>query len=296
MSTPAKVPGSSAPLTPRLRPRWHRTSQRRTNPAAVMPLMEHVRELRRRLAYCLLALIPGLVLGFWAFAPISRFITAPICDVRTLPMTQGQCGPLVITGSLLAPFTVQVKVALATAIIVAAPVWLYHLWAFLAPGLHRHERRTALAFVACALPLFAAGLALCYWMLPRGVALLVGLTPQNVTFFADYASYLSLVVRLGLVFGAAFVSPVVVVGLNLAGVLPASALRQGWRFWVLGVFVFAAVATPTGDPLTMMAVALPMLVLIVVAWGVCAAHDRQAQRRRAEQATNYEDKHLVRRT
>lgn len=253
-----------------------------------MPLLEHLRELRKRLVICLLALIPGVVLGFWAFQPISAFITAPICDVRTLGVgTQphGQCGPLAITGSLLAPFTVQVKVALATAVVVASPVLLYQIWAFLAPGLHKHERRRALLFVAAALPLFAAGLALCYWMLPRGVAILLGFAPDNVAVLVEYTSLLSLILRLGLVFGAAFVSPVVVVGLNLIGVLPARALGRWWRGWVMGVFVFAAVATPTGDPLTMMAVALPMLILLVAAWGICALHDRRHKAEKAAEKT-----------
>ncbi len=256
-----------------------RRRNRLPNPDAVMPLTEHLKELRRRVIICLISLLPGLIVGFWAFEPLSRFLTAPLCDIHTLQITGGQCGPLVITGSLLAPFTVQVKVALATAVIMAAPVWLYQLWGFLAPGLHRHERRRALSFVAAALPLFIAGLALCYWMLPSAVAVLASFTPENVAFLADYSSYLSLTLQLGVVFGVAFVSPVIIVGLNAIAVLPAAALRRWWRVVVMGVFLFAAIATPTGDPLTMMAVALPMLVLLSVAWLICALHDRGRAKR-----------------
>ncbi len=240
-----------------------------------MPLVDHLRELRRRLAVCLLAVVPGTVAGFWFYEAISRFLTAPVCDLQVATASSGQCGPLVISGSLLAPLALQAKVALFTGILASAPVWSYQLWAFVAPALHRHERRWAVGFATAGVPLFLTGAALCYLLLPKGVAFLVGFTPSNVALLADYSSYLSLVLRLILVFGISFLAPVFVIALNLAGALPARKLRDGWRWTVLGVMVFAAVATPTGYPLTMLALGVPVLALLLAAYGVCAWTDRR---------------------
>lgn len=243
-----------------------------------MPLVEHLRELRTRLVICVIALVPGVIAGFVFYQPLTRFLTAPVCDLPVRGVGEGACGPLVITGSLLAPFTLQAKLAIATGIASSAPIWLYQLWSFVSPGMHKHERRRALAFVAAAVPLFCAGMALCYYLLPKGVAALVSFAPDQVTFLADYGSYLGLVLRLTLVFGLSFLAPVLVVALNLAGVLPAAHMRSWWRGILLGVFVFAAVATPTGDPLTMTALALPILVLVAIAYGICALHDRRRRK------------------
>lgn len=240
-----------------------------------MSLIGHLRELRTRLVICVVALLPGTIAGFALYGPITDFLTRPVCDLPVPTISDAACGPLVITGSLLAPFTLQAKVALAAGIVSSAPVWLYEIWAFLAPGLHRHERRRALAFVAASAPLFVAGMALCYVMLPKGVAFLVGFAPEQVTFLADYGTYLSLVLRLLLVFGLAFLLPVLVVALNVVGVLPAATLRQWWRGVVVGVMVFSAVATPTTDPLTMLALALPILVLLALAYVFCVVADRR---------------------
>jgi sec-independent protein translocase protein TatC len=250
-----------------------------------MPLVEHLRELRTRLVVCALALVPGIVVGFLAYQPITRFLTEPVCDLGDRALRPGACGPLVITGSLIKPFAIQTKVALATGLVASSPIWLYQLWAFVGPGLHRHERRRSLAFVAAALPLFGAGMALCYVLLPKGVEVLAGFTPPGVTLQVDYGDYLSLALRLFLVFGLAFLAPVLVVALNLAGALPAAQIRGWWRGIVLGVMVFAAVATPTGDPLTMLALALPVLSLLALAYVLCAVADRR--RRAADPEPDY---------
>ncbi len=247
-----------------------------------MPLVEHLRELRARLLISLVALVPGTILGWVLFEPISRFLTAPLCDIPVgQPGAAGRCGPLVITG-LLNPFSLNVKIALATGVVVSAPVWLYQIWQFVTPGLHRHERRWSLAFLATALPLFLAGAGLCYLVLPKATRLLLGFAPQNVGVLVPYDDYLSLLLRLLLVFGLAFEVPVFVVLLNLAGLLPARRLAAAWRSIVFGAFVFAAVATPTGDPFTMLALALPMLAMIAVAYLVCRVSDRRRAARSGE--------------
>ena len=243
-----------------------------------MPLVEHLRELRRRLLVCLLALIPGAVLGFVFNDPIIRFLTEPICDVPGgISQASAACGPLVYQG-LLAPFSILVKVALATAVLLSTPVWLYQVWAFVTPGLYHNERRWSFAFLATAIPLFFAGAALCFLVLPKATRLLIGFAPADISVLVPFSDYLSIVLRLILVFGLAFLAPVFVVMLNAAGLLPAANLRRWWRGIVFGVFVFAAVATPTGDPLTMLALALPVLGLLGIAYGIAVAGDRRRAR------------------
>jgi sec-independent protein translocase protein TatC len=249
-----------------------------------MPLMDHLRELRRRVAISVLALVPGVTIGWIYYGTLIHWLAAPICDV---PVSNnvggGSCGPLVING-LLGPFNLQVKVALVAGVFLASPVWLYHLWAFVTPGLHRNERRWTIGFLLTGIPLFFVGAAVCYWILPRATKLLLGFTPDQVGSIVDFNEFLSIVMRLMLVFGLAFEVPVFIVLLNLTGILPARRLAGWWRGIVLGVFVFAAVATPTGDPFTMTALAVPLCLLILIAYLVCRVHDGRRAGRDIEYA------------
>jgi sec-independent protein translocase protein TatC len=249
-----------------------------------MPLMDHLRELRTRLLISVASLVPGVILGWIFYDELAAFLAAPMCDVDVEGNVGGGCGPLVITG-LLGPFNLQVKVALAAGLFLASPVWLYQLWAFVTPGLHGNERRWTVGFLATGLPLFFAGAAVCYWILPRATALLLGFTPEDVGTIVDFNEFLSIVMRLMLVFGLAFEAPVFIVMLNLVGVLPARKLVGWWRQILLGVFLFSAVATPTGDPFTMTALALPLCILILLAYIVCRFNDS----RRGSRDIDYAD-------
>ena len=245
------------------------------DPEGRMPLIEHLRELRRRLTISVVALVPGVVLGWIYYDTLIRWLAAPICDVPvSTNVGGGTCGPLVING-LLGPFNLQVKVSLVAGVFLASPVWLYHLWAFVTPGLHRNERRWTIGFLVTAIPLFFTGAAVCYWVLPRATKLLLGFTPEQVGSIVDFNEFLSIVMRLMLVFGLAFEVPVFIVLLNLVGLLPARRLAGWWRIITLGVFLFAAVATPTGDPFTMTALAAPLCLLIIAAWAICRVIDKR---------------------
>ena len=244
-----------------------------------MPLMDHLRELRRRVFICVLCLVPGTILGWVYYDTIVQFLADPVCSVKVKGLSDGDtCGPLVING-LLGPFNLKVKVALATGVALSAPVWLGQLWGFVTPGLHRHERRWTAGFLAAGIPLFFAGGALCYWILPKATTLLLGFTPGDVRSIVDFNEYLSIVMRLMLVFGLGFEVPVFIVLLNLMGILPAAKLASWWRQIVFGVFLFAAVATPTGDPLTMTSLAAPLCLLILGSYFICRAHDARARNR-----------------
>lgn len=248
-----------------------------------MSLVEHLRELRSRMFKAVLAVVPGAIVGWVFYDQVTRLLLDPVCQGgRT---TNGRCGALQVIG-LLAPFNLQLTVAGVTGLLLASPVWLYQLWAFVTPGLHRNERRWTLVFLGTSVPLFFAGAALCYWMMPRVVQVLQSFTPEEAGNILPVNEYLSIFVRLLLVFGLAFELPVFVVLLNFIGLLPASRIAAAWRFIILGTVLFGAVATPTGDPFTMLAVALPMLGLVVVAWFIAWVHDRR--RRSALDEPDYE--------
>lgn len=248
---------------------------------ASMPLMAHLRELRSRLFKGLLAIIVGAVVGWIYYKQIFDLITEPVNAVAENLRAQGYNVELTITGVTQA-FTLQLRIAFLTGIVLASPIWIYQIWAFITPGLHRHERRYAMAFVATAVPLFIGGVVVAMWILPKGLELLIGFTPERVSNLLAVDTYLSFLVRTVIVFGIGFLTPIFIVGLNLVGLLPADAIRRTWRWTVLGVFLFGAVATPTGDPISMMLLAGPMLLLILAAFGICLLNDRRRARRHHE--------------
>lgn len=246
-----------------------------------MPLMAHLRELRSRLFKGLLAIGLGAVVGWVYYTQIFEFITAPVTDVAAQLRAEGYNVELTLTGVTQA-FTLQLRIAFLSGIVLASPFWIYQIWAFITPGLYRNERRYAMLFVAAAVPLFLGGVAVALWVLPKGLELLIGFTPQSVSNLLSVDTYLSFLIRTVIVFGIGFLTPIFIVALNLVGILSAEAIRRSWRWTVLGVFLFGAIATPTGDPLSMMLLAGPMLVLILAAFGFCLLNDRRRARRRKE--------------
>jgi len=248
--------------------------------AARMPLLEHLRELRSRLIRAVLAIGLGAVVGWFLYDRIVHALISPVCQPGVAGVAAGRCGALVITG-VVGPFALHIKVSLLAGLALASPVWLYQLWAFLAPGLHRREKRWAYAVVAAGVPLFALGAWLSYLILPAAVRVLLGLAPADVHNQVPLDDYLNFVTRMLFVFGISFELPLILVLINLAGLVTAARIRSWWRGIVFGIFVFAAVATPTGDPGTMTAMALPMVVLYVIAVGITTWADRARARRSA---------------
>jgi sec-independent protein translocase protein TatC len=259
-----------------------RTKAPPANPEAAMPLAEHLRELRSRLFKSLLAISVGVVVGWVFYDEIFAVIRAPFDAVVEDAAAAGRDMTLAFTG-VADPFVMQLKVAGVAGLLLTSPVWLYQLWRFITPGLHRNERRWGLAFAAVATPLFLAGAYLAYLVLPKGLEILLGFTPEQIENIISVDRYLSFFLRMLLVFGFGFLLPLVVVALNFAGVLSARQLRSWWRWIVMGTILFAAMATPTGDPFNLMLLALPLLALMGLAWGVCWANDRRRARRAADE-------------
>jgi len=241
-----------------------------------MPLMEHLRELRSRVTIAVVAIVACSLGSAFFYDDLFQFVVAPFETIREEYRAKG--GNVTLNfGGIGDPFTYALKICAMAGLFIASPVWMYQLWAFVAPGLHRRERRWGLGFVVVAAPLFLGGAALAYLFLPKGFDLLIGFNPDpgRVANIISLNDYLSFVLRMFIVFGIAFVMPVFLVLLNLVGVVSGRALLKAWRGVILGTAVFAAVATPSGDPYTMTALAVPMLMLFYVAVGICLLADRR---------------------
>lgn len=246
-----------------------------------MPLMDHLRELRNRLVKALLAILAVTVVSLFFYNEIAEFLTKPVCDLDVQGVGQGDCDALVQKG-VLSPFSTMLKVSFAVGLIAAAPIWLYQVWAFLAPGLHKHEKRYSLAFVAVGTPLFLAGAWFSYAILPHALEALLGFTIEGANNQIDLDEYLDFLVRMILVFGLACELPLVLILLNFGGVVTGKQMISWWRWVVMGIFLFGAVATPTTDPLTMCLLAVPITVLYGLAIVVALINDKRRGRNRAD--------------
>ncbi len=241
-----------------------------------MSLTEHLRELRVRLVRSVLAIVVcSIAAAFFYKTYLFDFVIAPFYEIGA-----DHPDATLNFGNIGDPFTFALKICAMTGLLAASPVWLWNLWGFVAPGLHQREKRYGIAFVAVSVPLFFSGVALAYIFLPKGFDLLIGFNPdpERVANIIGLNDYLSFVIRMFLVFGIAFILPVFLVGMNLAGVVSGRQLLRAWRPVILGAFVFAAVATPSGDPWTMTALATPMLFLYYVAAGLSLLTDRRRAR------------------
>jgi len=249
-----------------------------SNAQAAMPLTEHLRELRSRLLKSAIAVVLGMIVGWIAYPTIFDLLSQPFEGAVAQAQAEGRDVTLALTG-VTDPFVLQLQVAAIAGLILSAPVWLYQLWRFVTPGLHKHEKRWGVAFVAVAFPLFLAGTVLAYMVLPIGLEILLGFTPENVENIVSVDRYLSFFLRTVVVFGVGFLTPLLIVTLNFAGILSGKRLLSWWRWIIFTVFIFAAVATPTGDPINLILLAGPILLLVVIAVGIALLNDRRRARK-----------------
>ena len=243
-----------------------------------MPLREHLRELRQRLIKAGIAILIGAVIGWFLYQPLFEALTRPIHE---LAKERLGADAKVVFPQVASPFNLQLKLAFYLGVVVSSPVWLYQLWAFIVPGLTKREKRYAISFVAASVPLFLAGIGLAWLVLPNAVRFLTEFTPKDAANYINADDYLTFVTRIMLAFGIAFVVPLLLVALNMAGVLSARALGRGWRIAVFLCFLFAAIASPTPDAGSMLALAFPMTALYVIAWFIAWLHDRRKARQAA---------------
>ncbi|MFY9932765.1 MAG: twin-arginine translocase subunit TatC [Streptosporangiaceae bacterium] len=251
-------------------------SQRQQNPDGRMPLMDHIRELRNRVVKIALALIAGMVIGWVFFNPIWKFITRPYCNA--VDGCRAQIShTLAVTGPL-DGFYLHIKVAFVAGIILTSPVWLYQLWAFIAPGLYRREKRWTYLFIGTAVPLFVLGAWLSLLVMGRGLHFLIGMVPQNAVNIFTADTYISYFMMMILGFGLCFELPLFLVMLNQVNLLPHSRFKKWRRLLIFLVFVFAGIASPSPDPITMLLLGGVCVALVEAAEVVVLLNDRRKAR------------------
>ena len=246
---------------------------------ARMPLLDHLRELRKRVLRSAIAVLIAFGGGWYFYNPIISTLAKPVCDLKAAQEAgSASCGALYISG-VLGPLDLQIKVALLAGIIVSAPFWLYQLWAFIAPALHRKEKRTSVLFVAAATPFFAMGAALGYFILPVAIKALFGFTPESISNLVRFDDYLDFVLRLILLVGLAFELPIFLLTFNLIGFLRGKTILKPWRGWVFGIFLMVAAFSPTAEPLSMVLLAAPLIVLYFMAGGIAVQVDKRRDKK-----------------
>jgi len=258
-----------------------------------MALADHLRELRARLIRSAIFLVVAFAVALVFYDKpndgLLGLVLGPYRDAQE--QLTGKTQTTAYVANATGPLMLQLKLCGVAAIVVSSPYWLYQIWAFIVPGLHAHEKKWSRIFAAVAGPLFIIGVATGYYVLPKGLEVLIGFTPADLENLVEFNDYFSFLTRMLLVFGIAFEIPLFVIMLNLAGVVSGKALGR-YRPWiVLGTFIFAAVATPSTDPFSMLMLALPMLVLFFIAEAIARAVDR-ARGRGANRTDQWSDDEL----
>lgn len=261
-----------------------RVKGRKANPEGRMALKEHLIEARNRLFKSAIAVVVGTVVGFFIYNPVLEAMSKPVRDINEI---EGRNAALNFDG-VGSPFDLMIQISVFLGLVIASPVWLYQLWAFITPGLKVKERRIALGFIAVAVPLFIAGLGLAWLILPSAVRVLTDFTPEGFANLITVPVYITFLLRLMLAFGIAFLLPVVLFGLNLVGIIKGKQVLKSWRITVFLICLFAAMAAPGGDAMSMFYLAVPLLLLFFVAIALCLMNDKRREKRNAAREADIE--------
>jgi sec-independent protein translocase protein TatC len=241
-----------------------------------MPLADHVREARTRAIRAAVALLVGVVAGYLLSDQILDVLRAPIEDIAR--SREASLNYDTVT----AAFDLKLKIALFSGILLSSPIWLFELFAFLAPGLTRKEKKHTFGFSLTAIALFLAGGAFGFLLFPHMVRMLAGFSSNQDTTILTASYYVDFVMKIVLAIGVAFVMPVFVVMLNFLGLVSSQAIRRSWRLIVVAIALFSALVTPSADVLSMFLVAIPMSALFAAAVVLTQLRDRRAARRAAD--------------
>ena len=251
-------------------------------PDGTMTLFEHLRELRYRLIVSILAIIVAMVVAWFFRYDLLDILQRPYFQaIAALKAKHPDANTSLVNINLTSPLTLSLKVSALAGAIATAPFWLYQLWAFVVPGLLAKEKKWALIFIAAATPMFVGGVVVAYVVLPKAIAVLLSFTQSGVTNLQDINAYLAFLLRLMLVFGIGFLIPLIVLMLNIVGVIKAKQMAKYRSLVIFATFVFGAVATPSTDPFSMLAVAAPMALLFLAAEVIAHILDRRKERQAA---------------
>ncbi|WP_217132181.1 twin-arginine translocase subunit TatC [Leucobacter chinensis] len=249
-----------------------------------MSLAEHFLELRKRLLISAIAIMVGLVAGWFLKMYVWDVLRRPIKDIEE---STGRLAAINY-GDVTSAFDLQVQIALFIAVIIASPVWLYQIWAFFAPGLTKREKLYTVGFFGSAIPLFLAGIYAGWLVFPNIVRLLISFAPAEDPALLTARSYLDLAFKLMLAVGIGFVMPVFIVLLNFIGVFSAKSIIKSWRVAILAIILFAGITTPAADLVSMFLLAVPMILLYFIAALIAYIHDRRHEKRMTEEFAEYD--------
>jgi sec-independent protein translocase protein TatC len=264
--------------------------RRTENPEGRMPLLDHLRELRGRVVKIALAIIAGAIVGWAFYHHIWNFIQEPYCNAVHGCKIDTPGRTLILT-SVTDGFYLHIKVAVISGVVLSSPIWLYQIWAFVAPGLYTREKRWTYAFLGSAIPLFGLGCWFAYLAMSRGLNFFISMSGGFTTLFtAD--TYISYWVAMLLGFALCFEVPLFLVVLNLARVITHERFRKWRRIIIFLIFVFAGIASPSPDPLTMLLLGGIVALLVEVAEILIWANDRRYARNHPDLYADLPDNQL----
>lgn len=266
---------TTEPTVKRRRLAWLRPPE--AGPGGTMSIWDHLRELRYRLMVSFAGIVLAAIGCILFYDPLVKFMMEPYYRAQHILQTERGADVLVVNNGVGGAFALGVLICVIGGVVLASPIWLWQLWAFVAPGLVSKEKKYAVAFIAIALPLFLAGCALGYYVWPKGIEVLLGFTPMNmgISNLLEMREFLGMEIKIILVFGLSFLLPVVVVALNMAGVVRGYQLKAARKMVIFGSVVFAAVATPTTDPFSLLALAVPVTLMFFISEFICRAWDKK---------------------
>lgn len=245
-----------------------------------MSLGEHLLELRRRLGIVGLAIIIAGVGGWFLADPVWWALSEPVLEIAKERDRNAEINYTTVTEA----FDTKIAIAVVLGIVIAAPVWLYQVWAYLMPALMKKEKKIALGFLSAAIPLFLSGVFLGWLVLPNIVVLMTSFAPTQTATLLTARVYLDFALKLVIAVGVGFVLPVFLVVLNFVGVLSAKAIIGGWRWAVIVIALFTALATPPADVVSMVILAVPMVALYFLSAGIAWINDRRVEKKNARLA------------
>ncbi|ERH25625.1 twin arginine-targeting protein translocase TatC [Actinomyces johnsonii F0542] len=253
-------------------------SRRKDNPEARMSIGDHLRELRQRLFVSAAGVMVMTVVGYLLYERAFALITRPIeqANAKGANLTLN-------FDTILASFDMKLEVSIWLGVLLSSPLWMYEFWAFVGPGMTRKEKVYTWAYGTAGLLLFLAGAALGIWVMPHAVSILTSFIPDGPTAGVIGANlYLSFVMRLILVFGIAFLLPELLVALNMLGLMQGKTMLKGWRWAIMGIVTFMAIANPLPDPWSMVFMSVPIAGLYFLACFISIRHDKRVERKRDE--------------
>lgn len=254
----------------------------RKNPDGKMSLSGHLVEFRNRLIISAIAIALALVAGWFLSDWVWDVLRQPILDLEVDGRTA-----LIQYTDITSGFDTKIQISLFIAVMIACPVWLYQIWAFLVPGLKKRERWYAVGFIGTAVPLFLLGIYAGWAILPNIVRIMSTFQPTEDAFQINARSYLDFSVKLLLAVGVGFVLPVLLVLLNFIGVVRGMSILKSWRIAILAIVLFAAITTPAADLMSMFLLAAPITLLYFLAAGIAILHDRIVDKKRAKELAEY---------